>query len=124
MVRQHLRLQGGRLTPDQARLATFESNAAQILRNIAQNSRFTLIEAANQPLTPLPLLPGEEVNATVIGTLPGGRIFVQVAGTTLELVLPQKVTPGEILRLTYLSARAEADLCAWAHCLRTVPRPC
>jgi len=94
---------GGRLTPEQARLATFESNAAQILRNVAQSSRFTLIEAANQPLTPLPLLPGEEVNATVTGTLPGGRAFVQVAGTTLELVLPQKVTPGEILRLTYLS---------------------
>ena len=93
----------GRLTPEQARLATFESNAAQILKNIAQSSRFTLIEAANQPLTPLPLLPGEEVNATVTGTLPGGRAFVQVAGTTLELVLPQKVTAGEILRLTYLS---------------------
>lgn len=93
----------GRLTPEQARLATFESNAAQILRNIAQSSRFTLIEAANLPLTPLPLLPGEEVNATVTGSLPGGRAFVQVAGTTLELVLPQKVTPGEILRLTYLS---------------------
>jgi len=93
----------GRLTPDQARLATFEANAAQILRNIAQNSRFTLIEAANQPLTPLPLLPGEEVSATIIGTLPGGRAIVQLAGTTLELTLPQKVLPGEILRLTYLS---------------------
>ena len=91
-------------TPEQARLATFESNAAQILRNIAQNSRFTLLEAASQPLSPLPLLPGEEINATVVGTLPGGRAFVQVAGTTLELVLPQKTMPGEILRLTYLSA--------------------
>lgn len=93
-----------RLTPDQARLATFESNAAQMLRNIAQNSRFTLIEAVNHPLTPLPLLPGEEVNATIVGTLPGGRAFVQVAGTTLELLLPQKAMTGEILRLTYLSA--------------------
>lgn len=93
-----------RLTPEQARLATFESNAAQILRNIAQNSRFTLVEAANQPLTPLPLLPGEEINATVVGILSGGRVLVQVAGTTLELLLPQKIMPGEILRLTYLSA--------------------
>ncbi|MHB8122383.1 MAG: flagellar hook-length control protein FliK [Desulfuromonadaceae bacterium] len=93
----------GQLNPEQARLATFESNAAQILKNIAQSSRFTLIEAATQPLTPLPLLPGEEVNATVTGTLPGGRVFVQVAGTAVELLLSQKVTPGEILRLTYLS---------------------
>lgn len=92
------------LTPDQARLATFETNASQILKNIAQNSRFTLIEAANHPVTPLPLLPGEEINATVVGTLPGGRTFVQVAGTTLELLLPQKALPGEILRLTFLSA--------------------
>ncbi|MFZ4858772.1 MAG: flagellar hook-length control protein FliK [Desulfuromonadaceae bacterium] len=94
----------GSLTPDQARLATFETNAAQILKNIAHNSRFTVIEATTHPLTSLPLLPGEEVNATVVGTLSGGRSMVQIAGTTLELVLPQKVVPGEILRLTYLSA--------------------
>jgi hypothetical protein len=94
----------GRPTPEQARLATFEANASQLLRNIAQNSRFTLIEAANQPLTPLPLLPGEEINATVVGTLPGGRALVQVAGTTVELPLPQRVMPGDILRLTFLSA--------------------
>ncbi|MDD2270758.1 MAG: flagellar hook-length control protein FliK [Desulfuromonadaceae bacterium] len=94
----------GRLPPEQARLANFESNAAQILKNIAQSSRFTMIEAANQPLTPLPLLPGEEVDATITGVLPGGRAFVQVAGTSLELLLTQKVVPGEIMRLTYLSA--------------------
>ncbi len=92
------------LPSDQARLATFESNAAEILRNIAQNSRSTLVEAVNQPVTPLPLLPGDEINATVVGTLPGGRTFVQVAGTSLELMLPQKTSPGEILRLTYLSS--------------------
>ena len=91
-------------TPDQARLATFETNAAQILRSIAQNSRFTVIEATTNPTTTLPLIPGEEVNATVVGTLSGGRSMVQVAGTMLELQLPQKVVPGEILRLTYLSA--------------------
>jgi hypothetical protein len=94
----------GRVTPDQARLATFETNAAQILKNIAQNSRFTLIEAVTHPVTSLPLLPGEEINATVVGTLAGGRSIVQMAGTTLELVLPHKVVPGEIVRLTYLSA--------------------
>lgn len=94
----------GRVSPDQARLAPFEADAAQILRNIAQNSRFTLIEAATHPVTSLPLLPGEEINATVVGTLAGGRSIVQIAGTTIELVLPQKVVPGEILRLTYLSA--------------------
>jgi hypothetical protein len=95
--------ESGSRTPDQARLATFETNAAQILKSIAHNSRFTVIEAATQPVTSLPLLPGEEVNATVIGTLSGGRSMVQIAGTTLELVLPQKVAPGDILRLTYLS---------------------
>ncbi len=92
------------LAPDQARLATFEANASQILRTIAQNARFTLIEAANHPVTPLPLLPGEEINATIVGTMPGGKAFVQIAGTTLELALPQKVATGEILRLTFLSA--------------------
>lgn len=89
---------------DQGRLAAFETNAAQILKNVAQGSRFTLIEAANHPLVPLPLVPGEEVNATVVGSLPGGKSFVEIAGTTLELSLPRKAVPGEILRLTYLSS--------------------
>ena len=92
------------LTPDQARLVAFETNAAQILRTIAQNSRFFLTEAASQPSTPLQLLPGQEVNASVVSTLPGGRAFVQVAGTTLELLLPRMVQVGENLRLTYISS--------------------
>jgi hypothetical protein len=93
------------LSPEQARLAQFESNASQILQNIARNARSILVEAANAPLTPLPLLPGEEVDAAVLGTLPGGRTFVQVAGTPLELNMPRRVTEGDILRLTLISAQ-------------------
>lgn len=85
-------------------LDTFEATASQLLKNIAQSSRFTLVEAANQPVNPLPLRPGQEVNATIVGTLPGGRAFVQVAGETLELALAQKVVPGDILRLTYIAS--------------------
>jgi hypothetical protein len=104
---QGLQFQPGtrQLTPEQTRLAAFETNAAQILRTVAQNSRFILMEAANLPVTPLPFLPGEEINATVVGTLPGGRAFVQVAGSTLELLLPGTVQNGEILRLTYISSQ-------------------
>jgi hypothetical protein len=94
-----------RLTPEQTRLAAFETNAAQILRTIAQNSRFILVEAVNQPVTPLPFLPGEEVKAAVVGTLPGGRVFVQIAGTAVEMVLPRTVQSGDILRLTYISSQ-------------------
>ncbi|HEY3308083.1 MAG TPA: flagellar hook-length control protein FliK [Desulfuromonadaceae bacterium] len=94
----------GRLTAEATRLTVFESNAARILENIARNSRFILVEATNQPVVPLPLLPGEEVDASVLGTLPGGRAFVQVAGTSLELILPRTVPSGEILRLTYISS--------------------
>lgn len=83
---------------------SFENNAAQILQQIARNARFTMVEAVNQPLTPLPLLPGEEVNASVTGTLPGGRVFVQVAGTSLELALSTAVPQDGIIRLTYLSS--------------------
>ncbi|MDD5286057.1 MAG: flagellar hook-length control protein FliK [Desulfuromonadaceae bacterium] len=104
--RQGAEVQQGtrQLTPEQTRLAAFEANASQILKNIAQNSRFVLTEAANLPVTPLPFLPGDEVDATVVGTLPGGRAFVQVAGSTLELQLPRTVQAGEILRLTYISS--------------------
>ncbi|HIJ82370.1 MAG TPA: flagellar hook-length control protein FliK [Desulfuromonadales bacterium] len=93
------------LTPDQARLTAFESNAAQILKNLAQNSRFLLTEATGTPAMPLPLMPGQEVNASVVSTLPGGRAFVQVAGMTLELVLPRLVQAGESLRLTYITSQ-------------------
>jgi hypothetical protein len=99
-----LQQQAPRMTADQARLATFETNAAQILRTIAQNSRFILVEATNRPVTPLPLLPGEEVEAVVVGTLPGGRMFLQVAGSAVEMVLPRTVQNGDILRLSYISA--------------------
>jgi hypothetical protein len=93
------------LTPDQARLVAFETNTAQILKNIAQNSRFVLTEALQQPPVPLQLLPGQELSATVVSTLPGGRTFVQMAGTTLELLLPRSVQVGENLRLTYISSQ-------------------
>lgn len=93
------------ISPDQARLAAFESNAAQILQHIARSSRFIMAEAVNQPLTPLPLMPGQEVDAAVSGTLPGNRAFVSVAGTQLELVIPRTVQAGEILRLTFISSQ-------------------
>lgn len=96
---------GQGLTPEHAALAAFESNASRILGNIARSSRFILAEAVNQPVAPLPLMPGEEVDAAVLGTLPGGRVFVQVAGSALELLLPRAVQAGEILRLTYISSQ-------------------
>ena len=98
--------QSGRgLAPGQPSLAAFEADAARILENVARNSRFVLAEAVNQPVTPLPLLPGEEVDATVLGALPGGKVFVQVAGTSLELILPRSAQAGDILRLTFISSQ-------------------
>ncbi len=93
------------LSPDQLRLAAFESNASQILQHIARSSRSFLVESTNQPVTPLPLLPGQEVDGAVLGTLPGNRAFVSVAGTTLEMVMPRAVQTDEILRLTFISAQ-------------------
>ena len=92
------------VSPEQARLSSFEANAAQILRNIAGTAHFDLTEAANPPVTPLPLKSGEEVDAAVVGTLPGGRVFVQLAGTSLELVVPRPVQTGDILRLTFITS--------------------
>jgi hypothetical protein len=99
-----LSLARGAQTPEQARMAAFESGAAQILQQIARTSRFALVEAVNSPVVPLTLLPGQEVDAAVQGTLPGGRAFVTVAGTALEFVLPRGVQEGEILRLTFISS--------------------
>jgi len=93
------------LTPEQFRLTQFESNASQILQNIARNSRFVLAEAVSSPVSPLPLMPGDEVDAAVHGTLPGGRVFVQVAGASLELNVPRPVKEGDILRLTFITSQ-------------------
>jgi len=95
----------GVATPEQLRLATFESNASQMLQQIARNARFVLVESVNQPVIPLLLSPGQEVDAAVQGTLPGNRVFVKVAGTTLQLVLPRAVAEGEILRLTVIASQ-------------------
>ena len=92
-------------TPGQQRLAVFEANASQLLRQIAQTSRFALVEAAGQPSLPLSLAPGQEVDALVQGTLPGGRTFVTVAGSSMELVLPRAVEEGQILRLTVIASQ-------------------
>lgn len=96
---------GAAVTPEQTRLTAFESNASQMLQHIARTSRFLLTEAVNSPMSPLPLMPGDEVDAAVLGTLPGGRAFVQVAGATLELQLSRAVSEGEILRLTYIASQ-------------------
>lgn len=83
--------------------APFEDAASRLLLNLAQRSRFTLVEASNQPLHPLPLKPGEEATALVRGTLPDGRTLVQLAGETLELRLPRPVAAGEILRFALVT---------------------
>lgn len=99
------RTSSGLATTEQLRLANFEANASQILQQIARNSRFVLVESVNQPVVPLLLKPGQEVDAAVQGTLPGGRAFVTVAGSTLELTLPRSVAEGEILRLTVIASQ-------------------
>lgn len=91
-------------SPEQLRLAAFEASASQVLQQIARNSRFILVEAARQPLVPLLLAPGEEVEGAVRGTLPGGRALVSVAGSNLELTLPRQVAEGDILRLTVITS--------------------
>ena len=40
----------------------------------------------------------------MVGTLPGGRVFVQLAGTSLELVVSRPVQTGDILRLTFITS--------------------
>lgn len=81
----------------------FEEAASKLLLNLAQRARFTLVESANQPLRPLPLLPGDEATALVQGNLPGGRLLVQLAGESLELQVGRPVQQGELLRLALVS---------------------
>ncbi len=83
--------------------AAFEDAASRLLLNLAQRSRLVLVDVANQPVSQLPLNPGEEANALVMGQLPGGRTVVQLAGNTLELLLPKPATQGEILRLILIT---------------------
>jgi len=86
-------------------LTGFESGASRILHQIARSSRSIIVEAVNPPLMPLSLTPGDEVDALVLGTFPGGRVFVRVAGAELELLLPRPVQESEILRLTVVASQ-------------------
>ena len=89
----------------QPKLAPFEANVSQILRQLAQNSKFTLVEASNLQQMSLPLNPGQNIDAVVLGTLPGGRVLVTAAGSSLELMLSRFVAEGEILSLTVVSTQ-------------------
>lgn len=97
------RQSGGQATPSGLAATTFEDAASRLLLNLAQRARFTLVEAVNQPLHPLPLQPGDEAAALVKGTLPDGRTLVQLAGESLELRLSRPVAQGEILRLALVA---------------------
>lgn len=83
--------------------SAFEDAASKLLLNLARQAKFTLVEVTNQPLQALPLQPGDEANALVQGSLPGGRVMVQLAGESLELQLSRPVMQGEILRLALVS---------------------
>ena len=102
-VGDELRQPPGFGTGQTAKTAVFEDTASKLLMNLAQRSRLTLVDVANQPLAPLPLQPGEEANALVQGRLSGGRVLVQLAGESLELQLAKPVVQGEILRLALVT---------------------
>ncbi len=102
-VGDELRQPPGQGTGQTGKTTVFEDAASKLLMNLAQRSRLTLVDVANQPLAPLPLLPGEEANALVQGRLPGGRVLVQLAGESLELQLAKPVVQGEILRLALVT---------------------
>lgn len=105
-IDQHPAQQHGQQTPlpgGTAAPAQFEDIASKLLLSLAQRARFTLVETINQPLHPLPLLPGDQATGLVKGTLPDGRTQVQVAGENLEMRLPHQVSAGEILRFTLVS---------------------
>ncbi|MDD2365562.1 MAG: flagellar hook-length control protein FliK [Desulfuromonadaceae bacterium] len=89
--------------PDKSRLAAFKTNASILLENVAQSSRYIMLETTNNPVNSIPLVQGEEIDAVVVGVLSGGRVVVEVAGSALELLIPLKVASGDILRLTYIS---------------------
>lgn len=97
------RQSGGQAMQPGVAATPFEDAASKLLLNLAQRARFTLVEAVNQPLHPLPLQPGDEAAALVKGTLPDGRTLVQLAGENLELRLSRPVAQGEILRLALVS---------------------
>lgn len=102
-VGDELRQPPGQGTGQAAKTTVFEDAALKLLMNLAQRSRLTLVDVANQPLASLPLQPGEEANALVQGRLPGGRVLVQLAGESLELQLAKPVVQGEILRLALVT---------------------
>ncbi len=81
----------------------FEENASKMLLNLAQRAKLTLVDVANHPMAPLPLEPGDEATALVQGRLPGGRVLVQLAGESLELLLSKPVVQGEIMRLALVT---------------------
>ncbi len=51
-----------------------------------------------------PFKPGAQYQGKVLESLPNGRNLVRLGAHTLDIALPQQAKPGEVLRLTFVSA--------------------
>jgi len=79
-----------------------------VIQNLAQlftkSSSIPTSQADRQAAYQLQLIPGQQVQAEVMASMPNQRFLARIAGTLFNIELPIIVQPGETLQLTYVTA--------------------
>jgi hypothetical protein len=73
------------------------------LQLLVKTSARPLVEVAGSALETPEWMPGQQLPAHVIASLPNGRFQVMVQDQVLDLNLPPNTQPGDTLELTYVS---------------------
>lgn len=81
------------------------NDALSPLASMVKLQPLPMIEVGDAPLQTLELVPGQQIQAHVLATLPNGRFQVVVQDQLLDLNLPHNTEPGSDIELTVLEQR-------------------
>jgi hypothetical protein len=101
-----------------------------MIHNDIQNQLAFLIKTAAPPLidisqssTELPqLVPGQQIPAHVLASLPNGRFQVMVEDSVLDMNLPRNTQPGDTISLVYVSDKPRPTFALLTDLVKAAPQ--
>jgi hypothetical protein len=76
----------------------------QLLIALFKGQGTDLLQPGKDQATALHLKPGAQYEGKVLDALPNGRNLIQVDKHVMDMALPQQAKPGDVVRLTFLTA--------------------
>lgn len=75
----------------------------QVYDLLSQASNLSFVSAEQEPGARVSFVPGQQVSAQVLTTLPNNMTQVQIGAESFNLALPMAVSPGQTLQMTFVS---------------------